>query len=78
MKTTADPAKDSTRLALPEMPYMTVSRPAAYARPNLSSAKEAKDTTNGDFRFEKGAGIVQSGWLTLAEKSERGYGTTGQ
>jgi len=78
MKTTADPAEDSTRKALPEMPYMTVSRPAAYAGPNLSSANVVGDTKNGDFRFEKGAGIVQSGWLTLADKSARGYGTTGQ
>ena len=78
MKTTADPAEDSTRKALPEMPYMSVARPASYTGPKLSAATKAEDTTSGDFRFDKGAGIVQSGWLTLADKSARGYGTTGQ
>jgi len=78
MKTAADPPAESTRKALPEMPYMSVARPASYAGPKLSAATKAEDTTSGDFRFEMGAGEVQSGWLTLATDSKRGYGTTGQ
>ena len=78
MKTADETPVDSTRKTLPEMPYMSVARPAAYTGPKASTATKASDTTPGDFRFEMGAGRVQSGWLTLAADSARGYGTTGQ
>ncbi len=78
MQTADVPPAESTRKLLPEMPYMTVKRPAAFAGPKLSTATTVESVTPGDYLYEVGAGNVQSGWLTLADKSARGYGTTGQ
>jgi hypothetical protein len=60
------------------MPYLTVKRPAAFAGPKLSAATLVTSVTPGDYLYEMGAGKVQSGWLTLATTSARGYGTMGQ
>jgi hypothetical protein len=68
----------STRLALPEMPYMPVMRPLPFAGPKLSTKTLAAEVTPGDYLFEMGAGRAMSGWLTLADKSAKGYGTKGQ
>lgn len=77
MTTDAVPA-ESTRLDLPEFPYMPVERPSPTVGPRLSNTDKVDDITAGDYLFDKGAGRVQSGWLTLADKSARGYGTMGQ
>jgi hypothetical protein len=69
---------ESTRKALPEMPYMQIERPAPFGGPKLSTATLADDTTPGDYLFAMGAGKSQSGWLTLAAASLKGYGTQGQ
>ena len=78
MQTADVPPAESTRKLLPEMPYMTVKRPAAFAGPKLSTATTVASVTPGDYLYEMGAGKVQSGWLTLAASSARGYGTIGQ
>jgi hypothetical protein len=78
MQTADEPSAESTRLLLPEMPYMTVMRPAAWAGPKLSTAVTASAVTPGEYLYQMGAGRVQSGWLTLADSSLRGYGTMGQ
>jgi hypothetical protein len=78
MQTADIPSAASTRKLLPEMPYLTVMRPATFAGPKLSTADLVASVTPGDYLFETGAGKVQSGWLTLADSSMRGYGTMGQ
>jgi hypothetical protein len=78
MQTADDPPIASTRKLLPEMPYMTVKRPAPFAGPKLSTAALVDGIAAGEYRYEMGAGRAQSGWLTLAASSMRGYGTTGQ
>jgi hypothetical protein len=78
MQTADVPPAASTRKLLPEMPYLTVARPAAFAGPKASTASLAASVTPGDYLYETGAGRVQSGWLTLADSSMRGYGTMGQ
>jgi hypothetical protein len=78
LKTVAEPPVDSTRVALPEMPYMSVMRPGAFGGPKLSASADAKSMTSGEYLFEMGAGRVTSGWLNLAKDSVKGYGTKGQ
>jgi hypothetical protein len=78
MQTADVPQVASTRKLLPEMPYVTAARPAPFAGPKASTAALAASVTPGDYMYLKGAGRVQSGWLTLADKSARGYGTMGQ
>jgi hypothetical protein len=78
MQTADVPQVASTRKLLPEMPYVTAARPAPFAGPKASTAALAASVTPGDYMYLKGAGRVQSGWLTLAVDSMRGYGTMGQ
>jgi hypothetical protein len=78
MQTADVPSAESTRKMLPEMPYLTVMRPAGFAGPKLSTAATAASVTPGEYQYLTGAGRVQSGWLTLAASSMRGYGTMGQ
>jgi hypothetical protein len=77
MKTTDEVPIDSTRLALPEMPYMSVMKPEPFDGPKLSTADSPMTVASGDYVFLMGAGKPQSGWLTLTDKSVKGYGTTG-
>jgi hypothetical protein len=78
MKTADAVPVDSTRKALPEMPYMPLMRPPAYTGPKPSAVADTSKAAAGDYYYEMGAGRVQSGWLTLAAKSAKGYGTMGQ
>jgi hypothetical protein len=76
MKTTDVPPVDSSLDLLPEMPYLSVLRPAEFAGPKLSS--DSSTVAAGEYLYEVGAGRPQSGWLTLADGSMRGYGSMGQ
>jgi hypothetical protein len=78
MQTADEPSIESTRKLLPEMPYMNVMRPAAFDGPTLSTDTDTASIADGEYLYESGAGRVQSGWLTLADSSLRGYGTMGQ
>jgi hypothetical protein len=78
MKTTDVPPVDSSLDLLPEMPYLSILRPAEFAGPKLSSAADSSTIAAGDYLYEMGAGRPQSGWLTLADASMRGYGSMGQ
>ena len=78
LKTADEPPIDSTRIDLPEMPYMTKMRPAPFGGPKLFTDGDIDSITAGDYVFEMGAGRVTTGWLTLKEGSVKGYGTKGQ
>jgi hypothetical protein len=78
MKTTDVPPVDSSLDLLPEMPYLSVLRPAEFAGPKLSSTADSTLVAAGKYLYEVGAGRPQSGWLTLADASMRGYGSMGQ
>jgi hypothetical protein len=68
---------ESSRKQLPEMPYMSIMKPATFTGPKLSTAATASSVTAGDYLYEMGNGRVQSGWLTLAA-TMRGFGSLGQ